>query len=193
MSTNLPPLSLIREDHFCISGKVTIHPSAAIAPGVLLQADPDSEIVIAIGVCIGAGSILHAYQGMLEIEAGVTLGTGVLIVGSGQIGKNACVGANALIWNCSLAADQVVAAGSRIEEVEEGVDVQVDQPQVSPSDPANAAVADPSIHPPGYLVNGAIVPIYGKAAVNQLITALFPHRQLNNSPPTQPSDPVQPE
>jgi carbon dioxide concentrating mechanism protein CcmN len=193
VSTNLPPLPLIRADHYCVSGKVTIHPSAAIAPGVLLQADPDSEIVIANGVCIGAGAILHAYRGMLEIEAGVTLGTGVLIVGSGQIGKNACVGANTLIWNCSLAADQVVAAGSRMGEVEEEVDHQVNQPQVSPSDSSDSFATDSSISPsPGYL-GGAIVPIYGKAAVNQLITALFPHRQMNGSPPPQSSDPVQPE
>jgi carbon dioxide concentrating mechanism protein CcmN len=192
VSTNLPPLSLVRTDHFCVSGKVTIHPSAAIAPGVLLQADPDSEIVIANGVCIGAGAILHAYRGMLEIEAGVTLGTGVLMIGSGQIGKNACVGANVLIWNCSLAADQVVAAGSRIGEVED-VDHQVNQPQVSPSDSPNSPAADSSISPATGHLGGAIVPIYGKAAVNQLITALFPHRQLNGLPPTQSSDPVQPK
>jgi len=194
VSTNLSPLPLINESHFCVSGHVTIHPSAAIAPGVLLQADLGGEIVVAAGVCIGAGSILHADQGMLEIGKGVTLGAGVLIVGRGQIGENACVGANALIWHCSIEAEQVVPAGSRIGDVESDVSHQVDQPKASPSDVSADPVTDPLISsPPADLAIAAIVPVYGKAAVNQLLTALFPHRQLNGSPSNQSSNPVQPE
>jgi len=102
--------------------------SAAIAPGVLLQADPDSKIVVAAGVCIGAGSILHADQGMLEIEAGVSLGAGFLMVGEGKIGVSACIGSATTILNCSVEAGRVIAPGSilgdtsrRISEFSESV------------------------------------------------------------------------
>jgi len=60
---------------------VTIHPSAAIAPGVLLQADPESQIIIAAGVCVGMGTILHAHAGILEVSQEQNIGAGVLIVG----------------------------------------------------------------------------------------------------------------
>jgi carbon dioxide concentrating mechanism protein CcmN len=76
-----------------LNGNVSIDPSAAIAPGVLLQAEADSQITIGAGVCIGAGTIVHAAGGNLEIKAGVCLGRGVLILGSGTIDRNACIGA----------------------------------------------------------------------------------------------------
>ncbi len=82
-----------------ISGEVTIDPSAAIAPGVLLQASPNSRIIIGAGACIGLGSILHAYEGTLEVEAGANLGAGVLVVGKGKIGANACIGSTTTILN----------------------------------------------------------------------------------------------
>ena len=43
-----------------LDGNVSIDPSAAIAPGVLLQAEENSRITIGAGVCIGAGTIVHA-------------------------------------------------------------------------------------------------------------------------------------
>lgn len=110
----LPPLPLIRDAHFCVSGHVTIHPSAVIAPSVMLQADPGSHLIIAEGVCIGVGSILHAHQGILEIEAGVTLGRGVLIIGSGKIGANACIGSASTIFNGSVLSGQSIPPGSLI-------------------------------------------------------------------------------
>lgn len=97
-----------------ISGEVTIDPSAAIAPGVLLQASPNSRIIIGAGACIGLGTILHAYEGTLEVEAGANLGAGVLVVGKGKIGANACIGSTTTILNRSIEARQVVAAGSLI-------------------------------------------------------------------------------
>jgi carbon dioxide concentrating mechanism protein CcmN len=74
-------------------GSVSIDPSAVIAPGVLLQAEADSQIKIGAGVCIGAGTIVQAARGNLYIEAGVCIGRGVLIVGSGSIDRDACIGA----------------------------------------------------------------------------------------------------
>ena len=74
-------------------GNVSIDPSAVIAPGVLLQAEANSQIKIGAGVCIGAGTIVQAAGGNLYIEAGVCIGRGVLIVGSGSIDRDACIGA----------------------------------------------------------------------------------------------------
>jgi carbon dioxide concentrating mechanism protein CcmN len=89
-------------------GNVSIDPSAVIAPGVLLQAEGSSQIKIGAGVCIGAGTIVHAAGGNIYIEAGVCLGRGVLIIGSGSIDRDACIGAG------TTAIDPVIAAGEVI-------------------------------------------------------------------------------
>jgi len=108
----LPTLPLISNSHVYVEGDVSIDPSAAIAAGVILRAAFDSKIIIAAGVCIGMGSILHSHQGTLEVEAGANLGAGVLVVGKGKIGANACIGAATTIWNSSIQSGQVVPAGS---------------------------------------------------------------------------------
>lgn len=187
---SLPPLQLMREDHFCTSGAVTIDPSAAIAPGVLLQADPGSQIVIAARVCIGTGTILHAHQGDLAIEAGATLGAGVLIVGSGKIGENACVGAGALIWSSSVESEQVISPGSIIGDSGRQADFWNFPPPSTPS-PPTPSPSPPASEPSSSLVanppRGA-TPIYGQAAINRLLGSLFPHRQsLNGSSPASSS------
>jgi carbon dioxide concentrating mechanism protein CcmN len=109
---HLPRLPSIGNPFVYVEGDVSIDASAAIAAGVILRADPDSKIIIAAGVCIGLGSILHAHRGTLEVEAGANLGCGVLIVGKGKIGANACVGAIATIWNDSIEPWQVVPSGA---------------------------------------------------------------------------------
>jgi carbon dioxide concentrating mechanism protein CcmN len=109
---HLPTLPLVSQAQVCVEGDVTIDPSAAIAPGVILRADPGSQIRIAAGVCIGMGAILHAHQGTLEVEAGANLAAGVLVVGKGKIGAHACIGAIATIWNASIEPWQVVSAAS---------------------------------------------------------------------------------
>lgn len=93
---------------------MSIDPSAAISSGVILRADPDSKIIIGDGVCIGIGAILHAHQGILEVEAGANLGAGVLVVGKGKIGVNACIGALTTIWNASIEPWQVVPPSSLV-------------------------------------------------------------------------------
>ena len=110
----LSPLQPISNSHFYVSGNVTIHPNAAIAPGVLLQADPESQIIIAAGVCVGMGAILHAHQGILEVEEGSNIGAGVLIVGKGKIGTNACIGSMTTILNSSVGWGEVVPPASLI-------------------------------------------------------------------------------
>lgn len=111
----LQPLHSVNYSDFHVSGDVTIHPNVAIAPGVLIQADPDSKIIIESGTCIGMGTIIHAsgiHGGAIEIKAGVTIGTGVLIVGSVTIGTNACVGSMTTVLNQVIPAGELVLAGS---------------------------------------------------------------------------------
>lgn len=110
----LPPLQPIANMQPYVSGDVTIDQSAAIAPGVLLIADANSRIVIAAGACIGMGSIIDAREGILEIQAGAVLGAGVLVVGKGKIGANACIGSATTIFFHSIEAGQVVTSGSLI-------------------------------------------------------------------------------
>jgi carbon dioxide concentrating mechanism protein CcmN len=111
---HLPTLPWSCNSHVYAEGDVSIEASAAIAPGVILRADPDSKIVIASGVCIGMGSVLHAHGGILEVEAGANLGAGVLIIGKGKIGAHACIGAITTVWNSSIEPWQVVPAASVI-------------------------------------------------------------------------------
>lgn len=95
-----------------IGGEVIVHALAVIAPGVILDAAPNSKIIIGAGVCIGMGSVIQVDAGTLEIEAGVSIGAGFLMVGEGKIGANACIGAATTVFRCSVPAGQVVAPGS---------------------------------------------------------------------------------
>lgn len=132
--------ALVSDAHFYVSGNVTVHPSAAIAPGVMLQADPDSHLIVAAGVCIGVGCVLHAHGGLLELEAGSTLGSGVLIVGRGKIGANACIGAMTTIIDSSVPAKEMVSPGSLIGDRSRQVVI------VEASTPYEQSPASPSSH-----------------------------------------------
>lgn len=104
----LPPLPSLTQTKY-VSGDVTVHPSAAIAPGVILKTGPNGHIIINAGVCIGMGSILNAYQGTIEIETGATLGSGVLVVGQGKIGSQASIGTATTIYNTSVNSHEVIS------------------------------------------------------------------------------------
>ncbi len=104
----------ISTSHFYTSGDVMIQDGVAIAPGVLIQAEPDSRIIIRTGACIGIGSVLHAYQGTLEIGEGANIGAEVLLVGQVTIGANACIGSATTILNRSIDGGQVVPPGSLV-------------------------------------------------------------------------------
>ncbi|NEN90925.1 MAG: hypothetical protein F6K48_19215, partial [Okeania sp. SIO3H1] len=110
------PLQPIENTEPFVSGDVKIEPNVAIASGVILQAATDCQIVIATGVCIGMGVILHAYQGNIEVESGVTIGAGVLVVGKSNIGANACIGSVATIIEHDVEPNQVVPPTSIIGE-----------------------------------------------------------------------------
>ena len=179
-------------------GRVTVHPSVAIAPTALLQAEPGSHLILAAGVCVGAGAVLHAYGGTLEIESGVSLGAAVLLIGSGKIGANACVGSMVTMINPAIAPGDVIAAGTLLGDDSRGIELSPKpppEPSSNPSpEPSSKLFSEPSPKPlsaqNGAASNGKLEahtpdspaeqrtqPVTGKAALNELMTALFPHRQ----------------
>ncbi len=170
-----PSLVIINDSHLFISGEVVIHPTVAIASGVLLQADPGCKVVVGAGVCIGSGSILHANQGDLVLEAGVILGSGVLIVGSSTIGENACVGSLTTILGCSVEARQFIPAESLLGDRSRQIE--------SPTEPAVTPTATPPVKPPDR--NGA-----ANAGVTNPYT--YPYAELESPWSSQPTSPPQP-
>lgn len=98
--------------HYCTSGNVSIAPDAVIAAGSVLKADSDCAIVIGAGVCLGLGSVLHANDGTITVEAGASLGAGTVIVGHCRIGTQACIGTSTTIYNVSVAPGQLVPPAS---------------------------------------------------------------------------------
>jgi carbon dioxide concentrating mechanism protein CcmN len=206
----LPPLS---NSQVYVKGDVSIDDGAAIAPGAILQADPDSKIIIAAGVCIGMGTILHAHQGTIEVETGATLGAGVLIVGKGKIGANACIGSTTTIWNSNVESWQVVPPGSVLGDKTRQI---ADTPANTPTAASSEAVSDPQANQEDSPAastgeetqNGQAIastlstsssedtpeeltpqspsagtPVYGQANLNRLLTTLFPHYKSANHPP----------
>ncbi|MEO9127873.1 MAG: carbon dioxide concentrating mechanism protein [Microcoleus sp.] len=202
----LSPLQLSSNSQILMSGDVVVNEGAAIAPGVILQADPGSRISIAAGTCIGMGVILHAREGTLEIAAGVILGAGVLVVGAGTIGANACIGAGTTLINPCIDQMQILAAGSLIGDTSRQVAAEATasaaapetpeattpavEPPVEPPNPphtppqtppetAPAPPPDTAADPPPQPVEGPTI-LYGQAHINQLLGTLFPHRQAFN-------------
>ena len=109
---SLPPVPIEHNSEFFVSGNVTIHETAAIAAGVILQAAPHSQIILREGTCLGKGTVLNAYGGTIEIEPGAILGAGVLLVGRVTIGKDACIGATSTIFNSSVESMAMIPSGS---------------------------------------------------------------------------------
>ena len=97
-----------------ISGDVEIHPTASLAPGVILQAAPEHKIIVGADACIGMGAIINAAQGSIEIGSGAILGAGVLIIGASKIGSNCCIGTSTTIFQSDVATMVVIEPGSII-------------------------------------------------------------------------------
>lgn len=123
-----------------ISGEVNIHPSAVLAPGVILQAAVNSKIIIGPGVCIGMGAILQVHEGTLEVEAGANLGAGFLMVGKGKIGANACIGSATTVFNYSVEPGQVIAPGSILGDTSRQI-AQTKEPETSTNNPTATSAA----------------------------------------------------
>jgi carbon dioxide concentrating mechanism protein CcmN len=98
-----------------ISGDVTVHPTANIGSGVLLHADPGSQLIIGVGACVGAGCVIHAHTGTLFIGDGVILGMGTLVFGTTQVGERACIGADSSLIDVSIAPNTVVPPNSLLD------------------------------------------------------------------------------
>ncbi|WP_445637788.1 Transferase [Nostoc sp. DSM 114161] len=135
---SVPPLRLSNNFDSYISGEVTVHPSAVLAPGVILQAAANSKIVIGPGVCIGMGSILQVHEGTLEVEAGANLGAGFLMVGKGKIGANACIGSATTVFNCSVEPGQVIPPGSILGDTSRQIS-ETKQLNPSPENPTSTS------------------------------------------------------
>jgi carbon dioxide concentrating mechanism protein CcmN len=131
---SVPPLRLHNNFNSYISGEVTIHPSAVIAPGVILQAAANGKIIIGAGVCIGMGSILQVDEGTIEVEAGVSLGAGFLMVGQGKIGMNACIGSATTLFNSSVAPALVVPPGSILGDTTRQIPAEPPEPTTNEAD-----------------------------------------------------------
>jgi carbon dioxide concentrating mechanism protein CcmN len=193
LSLQLRPIST---STYYVSGDVTIQEGVAIAPGVLIQADPDSCVIIKAGACIGIGAVLHASKGVLEIGEGANIGAEALLVGEVFIGKNACIGTATTIFNSSISAGALVPPGSLVGDVSRSPDAlqatdtvfysaaesaPSSEPSPSPLNP------EPSVPAPLATNTDASAPnlnVYGQVYVNQLLVKMFPHHQ-----PSQPSSP----
>ena len=186
---HVPSLQPVSSSHFCVSGDVTIHPTAVIAAGVLLQADPESRIVIGAGVCLGMGTVVHAHQGTLDVEAEVTVGAGVLIIGAGKIGASACIGAASTLWNHSIDRGAIVPPlsllgipGNQVAEIiPELVPEAAPEPAPAassvPQEPLNGAIGTASSQPAAEIQLSFTTPVYGQENLNRLLSTLLPHRQ----------------
>jgi carbon dioxide concentrating mechanism protein CcmN len=200
----ISPLQPISTSSACVSGDVTIDPSAAIALGVLIQADPNSKVIIASGVCIGMGSIIHAQGGELEILAGANLGAGVLILGKGKIGANSCIGSLTTVLNSSIADAQVIAPGSLIDGISDReTDPHIQAPglihstnsqvEVSPSPEKVISTSTTQVIAevitevkssevnPSESSSQSTATTHGQVQLNRLMGKLFPHRQSLDS------------
>ncbi|MEG4083307.1 carbon dioxide concentrating mechanism protein [Microcoleus sp. POL10_C6] len=147
----LSPLQLSSNSQILMSGDVVVNEGAAIAPGAILQADPGSRISIAAGACIGMGVILHAREGTLEIAAGVILGAGVLVVGAGTIGENACIGAATTLINPCIDKMQIMAAGSLLGDTSRQAaseEATATAPKTAPTSPETPEATTPPVDRP---------------------------------------------
>ena len=224
------PLQFVSHTRYYRGGDVFVDASAAIALVGVLWPLPMVSLRLGRGAGVGAGVVIQAKQGCIFVEAGASLGTGVLIVGQGYVGKDACVGPSSTLINpaiapntiippCSLINPQTPSPGSPSPEAHrqtsnfQASSFQTSNgspvpsmpipprttPTVQPQSVAPKAVNVPNVDPagptpnppatngtqPGENSESAISKpngyVYGRAQVNSLLSALFPHRQpLNN-------------
>ncbi len=138
-SNYLPPLEPIGDFRSYVCGDVVIDQTAAIAAGVLIQADQGGRVTIAAGVCIGMGTVIHAQDGLLEIGAGANLGAGVLVYGSSKIGEGACIGASSSIVKAVIAKGAIVPPCSLISGAAESVEAKEASPAIAEDTATNKA------------------------------------------------------
>jgi len=175
----VPPISIRQITHtdVYISGDVVIEEGAAIAPGVILRAAPESKIIIRSAACLGMGTIVNAFGGTIEIGKSSILGASVLIVGKGTIGANVCIGPATTVFNSSIDSSSVILAGSLIGELTVAATPQ--EPNQSESVVVEQEIENLST------TEQAKSSVVGQVYINQLLLTLFPGRQ--SPPKTQDS------
>jgi carbon dioxide concentrating mechanism protein CcmN len=203
MSFSSLRMQRISTTHFYTSGDVTIQDGAAIAPGVLLQADPNSRVIIKTGACIGFGAILHAHEGTVEVGEGANVGAEVLLVGSVTIGAHACIGAATTILNSSIELGRVVPPNSLIGDasrpqselqVTDTVEYPAPEPATVVPEVGTATLAAPvPVANSPETINTSGVNVYGQVYVNQMLLKMFPHNQQLNVRTAEPNKPAQSE
>lgn len=145
-SNYLPPLEPIGDFRSYVCGDVVIDQTAAIASGVLIQADQGGKITIAAGVCIGMGAVLHAQGGLLEIGAGANLGAGVLVYGTSKIGEGACIGASSSIVRAVIGKGAIVPPCSLISGLEQTAIEKEASPAIAQELEINNTYTSPTNH-----------------------------------------------
>ncbi len=204
----MPLLQLpsINSSQTCVMGDVSIDDSVAIASGVILQADANCRLIIHSGVCIGMGTILHAHHGNVEIQSGVVLGAGVLIIGKAKIGNNACIGSTTTIWNADVAPERIIPPGSvvgnsgrEIKEITEVTQKEISSqtepiqklPQstfVPPPPPTSSTYVPPSI-PPLPVSSAFVQPSPPPPVTSTFVNPASVPPPLVSSPFVQPTPP----
>ncbi|MDJ0594567.1 MAG: hypothetical protein QNJ72_32095 [Pleurocapsa sp. MO_226.B13] len=169
-----------------ISGDVEIHPTASLAPGVILQAAPDCRIVIGADVCIGMGVIINACIGSIEIDTGAILGSGVLIVGASKIGNNACIGTAVTIFQADVEAMKVIEPGSVLGDTSRKLNLAPDNQEQNNAERSSSPSPSNTSQQNGAKASSKDQPSVKKTAVNN-------HQQDKNTTPTAPAETVRSE
>lgn len=186
----LPSVQPFNHPEIYINGDVHIDPQAILAPGIILQAAPNSRIVIRAGACLGMGTILNAYQGTIEIEAGAVLGSGVLIIGNCQIGANACIGTASTVLDTKIESMTMIPPGSLIGD---GSRTFVESPSPESESESPLPTTEKEAEEVAPLVEDVVVKpeaetvatpeishdskdsvVIGEVYINQLLLTLFP-------------------
>lgn len=141
------PQQATSDSAYCVSGNVTIHPSAAIAPTAVLRADPGSHLILGPDVCVGRGAVLHAVGGVLAVEAGASLGSTVLLVGGGTVGANACIGSGTTVINPQVAAGAAIAPHSLLGDTSRKILSLPEDAMVAETDRSEPSLADNATAP----------------------------------------------
>lgn len=207
----LPPPQPTLNHDIRVSGDVEIHPTASLAPGVILQAAPNSRIVIGADACIGMGVIINACQGTIAIGSGAILGSGVLIIGKCKIGDNCCIGTSSTIFQEDVAAMSVIEPGSIIGDASRQVELDQVEPQSDrprsktpashlngKSNSASNSKGADRVSEPEVVVDGNSrsiprtdaaestvqkpkSPVVGQVYINELLVTLFPYKKASDS------------
>ncbi len=178
-------------------GDISMASAVTLAPGVLIHVAPGSRLVLEAGVCVASGTVIRVYGGTLHLGRGCSVAAGAILLGAGQVGAEACIGAGSTVVNPDVAAQAVVAAGTWHWAAPSDSPPPADFPAPSPeANPTAEAIPDADAtsvvepvsettqpgFPPGDILATHTV-IYGREQVLQLIQTLFPHRQSLSSPP----------